>query len=66
MDNRLGVWNALKVAEKLENGIICFSAWEEHGGGSAGYLAKFIYENEVQKWLDLINQVYQYQSNIHE
>jgi len=42
MDNRLGVWNALKVAEKLENGIICFSAWEEHGGGSVGYLAKFI------------------------
>ena len=44
MDNRLGVWNALKVAEKLENGIICFSTWEEHGGGSVGYLAKFIYE----------------------
>ena len=44
IDNRLGVWNALKVAEKLENGIICFSAWEEHGGGSVGYLAKFIYE----------------------
>ena len=44
MDNRLGVWNALKVAEELENGIICFSAWEEHGGGSVGYLAKFIYE----------------------
>ena len=44
MDNRLGVWNALKVAKKLENGIICFSAWEEHGGGSVGYLAKFIYE----------------------
>ena len=44
MDNRLGVWNALKVAEKLENGIICFSAWEEHGGGSVGYLAKFIFE----------------------
>lgn len=44
MDNRLGVWNALKVAENLEDGIICFSAWEEHGGGSVGYLAKFIYE----------------------
>ena len=39
-----GVWNALKVAETLENGIICFSAWEEHGGGSMGYLARFIYE----------------------
>ncbi len=44
MDNRLGVWNALQVAETLENGVICFSCWEEHGGGSVGYLAKFIYE----------------------
>jgi putative aminopeptidase FrvX len=44
LDNRLGVWNALKVAENLENGIICFSTWEEHGGGAVGYLSKFIYE----------------------
>lgn len=44
MDNRLGVWNALKVAETLENGAIVFSCWEEHGGGSAAYLAKFLYE----------------------
>ena len=45
MDNRLGMWNALKVAETLKDGVICFSCWEEHGGGSVGYLAKFIYEN---------------------
>jgi len=45
MDNRLGVWNALQVAENLENGVICFSCWEEHGGGSVGYLAKYMYEN---------------------
>ena len=44
MDNRLGVWNALKVAETLENGIIAFSCWEEHGGGSVEYLGRFIYE----------------------
>ena len=44
MDNRLGVWNCLEVVETLENGIIVFSSWEEHGGGSAGYLGKFIYE----------------------
>ncbi|MAR21710.1 MAG: aminopeptidase, partial [Flavobacteriales bacterium] len=24
--------------------IIVFSSWEEHGGGSVGYLGKFIYE----------------------
>ena len=44
MDNRLGVWCALKTAETLENGIIVFSCYEEHGGGTAGYLTKFIYE----------------------
>ena len=44
MDNRLGVWNCLEVAKTLENGIIVFSSWEEHGGGSAGYLGKFIQE----------------------
>lgn len=43
LDNRLGVWNALKVAETLEDGIIAFSCWEEHGGGSVAYLADYIY-----------------------
>ncbi|MEM1138127.1 MAG: aminopeptidase [Bacteroidota bacterium] len=45
LDNRLGCYNALKVAETLENGIICFSCYEETGGGSVGYLGKYIYEN---------------------
>ena len=44
MDNRLGVWNALKVAKTLENGVICFSTYEEVGGGSVGFLGKYIYE----------------------
>lgn len=44
MDNRLGVWNALETAKTLKNGIIVFSTWEEHGGGSAGYLGRFIQE----------------------
>ncbi len=46
LDNRLGVYNALKVAENLKDGVIAFSCWEEHGGGSVPYLIKFIYE----KW----------------
>lgn len=46
LDNRLGVYNALKVAETLTDGVIAFSCWEEHGGGSVPYLAKFIHE----KW----------------
>lgn len=44
LDNRLGVFNALKVAETLENGVIVFSCWEEHGGGAVPYLVKYIYE----------------------
>lgn len=44
MDNRLGVWNSLEIAKTLTNGIIVFSCWEEHGGGSVEYLARFIYE----------------------
>lgn len=44
LDNRLGVFNALKVAETLEDGVVVFSCWEEHGGGSVPYLAKYIYE----------------------
>jgi putative aminopeptidase FrvX len=44
LDNRLGVWNALRLCETLEHGIIAFSCWEEHGGGSVAYLAKHIYE----------------------
>lgn len=45
LDNRLGVWNALQVAETLENGIIVFSTYEEHGGGSVGFLGRYIYDN---------------------
>ncbi|MFT6053678.1 MAG: putative aminopeptidase FrvX [Roseivirga sp.] len=45
LDNRLGVLNALKVAETLEDGVIAFSCWEEHGGGGVPYLAKHMYEN---------------------
>ena len=44
LDNRLGVWAALRLAETLEHGIIAFSCWEEHGGGSVPYLARFIHE----------------------
>jgi len=44
MDNRLGVWNALKLCETLEHGALVFSCWEEHGGGSVPYLAKFLFD----------------------
>jgi len=44
LDNRLGIYAALRVAEGLKDGVIVFSCWEEHGGGSVPYLAKFIFE----------------------
>lgn len=44
LDNRLGVWSALKVAETIENGAIVFSTYEEHGGNSVGHCAKFLLE----------------------
>ena len=45
MDNRLGVWTALRLCETLTDGAIVFSCWEEHGGGSVPYLTRFLYEN---------------------
>jgi len=42
LDNRLGIWNCLELAKTIKNGILVFSSWEEHGGGSVGYLGRFI------------------------
>jgi len=46
LDNRLGIYSALKVAETLKDGLIIFTCWEEHGGGTVGFLADHIYK----KW----------------
>ena len=52
MDNRLGIYAALKVAEKIKNGAIVFSTWEEHGGGSISYLQKYLQEkHKIQQAL---------------
>jgi putative aminopeptidase FrvX len=45
LDNRLGVYIALQLASTLRNGAMVFSCWEEHGGGTAGYLAGYLYRN---------------------
>lgn len=45
LDNRVGVFNALKQAETLENGLLVFSCQEEMGGGSAAFLARYIFEH---------------------
>lgn len=44
LDNRLGVFALLNLAQEMENGVLVFSTYEEHGGGSAAYLATYLYE----------------------
>lgn len=44
LDNRLGIYNCLKLCEDLENGWIVFSTYEEHGGGSVPFLLRYIQE----------------------
>ncbi len=56
LDNRLGVWNALKVAETLENGAIVFSTYEEHGGNSVGFCAKYLFD-KYQLTQNLISDI---------
>lgn len=45
LDNRLGVYVALQVAETLENGAIVFGTYEEHGGNSVGNCARYLLNN---------------------
>jgi putative aminopeptidase FrvX len=44
LDDRLGLYVALKVAESMRNGLVVFTCWEEHGGGSVTFLADYIYK----------------------
>ena len=52
LDNRVGIYNLLKVAETLRDGVLVFSAWEEHGGGTVPFLIKYLYETyKIKKML---------------
>lgn len=44
LDNRLGIYNCLKLCEEITDGWIVFSTYEEHGGGSMPFLLNFIQE----------------------
>lgn len=44
LDNRLGIYSALEVCRTLENGAIAFTCNEEHGGGNAQKIARFLWE----------------------
>lgn len=43
LDNRVGVFMLLELAKTMEDGVLVFSTYEEHGGGSVGYLASHLY-----------------------
>jgi putative aminopeptidase FrvX len=45
LDNRLGVFTALEIAKNLENGVLVFSTYEEHGGNSVGNCARYLLDN---------------------
>ena len=45
LDNRLGVFVALKLAETIENGAIVFTTYEEHGGNSVAYCANYLFNH---------------------
>lgn len=45
LDNRLGIYNCLRLAETLQHGLLVFSCWEETGGGSVPFLSKYIHQN---------------------
>ena len=44
LDNRLGVYVALKLAENMENGVLVFSTYEEHGGNTVSYCANYLFK----------------------
>jgi putative aminopeptidase FrvX len=56
MDNRLGIYNALRVAETLDDGLIIFSCYEEHGGGTVGFLANLMV-NQYKVYQALISDI---------
>lgn len=45
LDNRAGVWNAVRVLERCENVAIVFSPGEEHTGHGASMGARLIYND---------------------
>jgi putative aminopeptidase FrvX len=49
LDNRLGVYTALKLCETITDGWVVFSTYEEHGGGSIPFLLRFIQETSPIK-----------------
>lgn len=45
LDNRLGVWNALHLAETMQDGVLAFSTMEEAEGRGVIYMTKYLFEH---------------------
>ncbi|NNE54373.1 MAG: aminopeptidase, partial [Flavobacteriales bacterium] len=45
MDNRFGVWNALELCSNLKDAAIVFTTYEEHLGGTAQFIGRFLYKS---------------------
>ncbi|MGC6533566.1 MAG: M20/M25/M40 family metallo-hydrolase [Flavobacteriales bacterium] len=45
LDNRVGVWNALELCQNAQDVAIVFSTYEEHGGGAAQFLGRFLFKS---------------------
>lgn len=45
LDNRLGVFVALQVAESLKDGVIVFSTYEEHQGGLVSFISQYLFQS---------------------
>lgn len=45
LDNRMGCLNALSLAPTMTHGALVFSTYEEVGGGSVGFLGKYLQDN---------------------
>jgi putative aminopeptidase FrvX len=65
MDNRLGIYNALKLAEDLKDGVIVFCTWEEHGGGSVSYIQRFL-QKKYKVRQALISDISWISDGVHE
>ena len=44
LDNRIGIYNLLCLAETLKDGALVFSCGEESGGGTVPFLVRFLFE----------------------
>ncbi|MEP0714369.1 aminopeptidase [Algoriphagus sp.] len=49
LDNRLGIYNAMKLCETITDGWVVFTTYEEHGGGCMPFILKFIQETSPIK-----------------